>query len=95
MGMLTPICASPVYILYSSGTTGKPKCIVHGAIGTLIQHKKEHDIQCDIRPGDRLFYFSKSCSRSFFALMKLFFGSQDMLREQATPKAGRTTQIIS
>lgn len=41
----------PVYILYSSGTTGKPKCMVHGAIGTLIQHKKEHDLQCDVRPG--------------------------------------------
>ncbi|HEY8596757.1 MAG TPA: acetoacetate--CoA ligase [Devosiaceae bacterium] len=48
----------PLYILFSSGTTGVPKCIVHGAGGTLLQHLKEHRLHCDIRDGDRLFYFS-------------------------------------
>ncbi|MDP3372248.1 MAG: acetoacetate--CoA ligase [Candidatus Paracaedibacteraceae bacterium] len=48
----------PLLILFSSGTTGKPKCIVHGAGGTLIQHMKEHQLQCDIKPKDTVFYYT-------------------------------------
>jgi acetoacetyl-CoA synthetase len=48
----------PLYILFSSGTTGVPKCIVHSAGGTLIQHLKEHRLHAGIRDGDRVFYFT-------------------------------------
>ena len=48
----------PLYILFSSGTTGAPKCIVHSQGGCLLQHIKEHVLHCDIRQGDRVFYFT-------------------------------------
>ena len=48
----------PLYVLFSSGTTGAPKCILHGAGGTLLQHRKEHLLHVDLKQGDRLFYFT-------------------------------------
>ncbi|MEE9570746.1 MAG: AMP-binding protein, partial [Gammaproteobacteria bacterium] len=48
----------PLYILYSSGTTGAPKCIVHSAGAALIQHQKEHVLHTDVKAGDVLFYFT-------------------------------------
>ncbi|APO66473.1 acetoacetyl-CoA synthetase protein [Rhizobium gallicum] len=50
--------AHPLYILFSSGTTGVPKCIVHSAGGTLLQHLKEHVLHCGLKRGERLFYFT-------------------------------------
>jgi acetoacetyl-CoA synthetase len=50
----------PLFILFSSGTTGPPKCIVHGAGGTLLEHCKEHRLHCDLSPADKLF-FQTSC----------------------------------
>src|SRR5262249_17115127 len=50
----------PLFVLFSSGTTGPPKCIVHGAGGTLLEHQKEHRLHTDLGPQDTLF-FQTSC----------------------------------
>jgi acetoacetyl-CoA synthetase len=49
---------APLYVMFSSGTTGKPKCIVHGVGGTLLQQVKEHRLHADVKPDDRVFYFT-------------------------------------
>ncbi len=51
----------PLFVLFSSGTTGKPKCIMHGAGGTLLEHQKEHRLHGDLRPEDKL-YFHTTCA---------------------------------
>ncbi len=61
----------PVYILFTSGTTGKPKCIVHGAGGTLLQTLKMYKLHFDLRPGDRFFYY---CTTTW-VMWNLLFGA--------------------
>jgi acetoacetyl-CoA synthetase len=51
----------PLFVMFSSGTTGKPKCIVHAAGGVLLEHMKEHRLHCDLQSGDRM-YFHTSCA---------------------------------
>lgn len=58
LGFTRMPCNAPLFILFSSGRTGVPKCILHSIGGTLLQHIKEHCLQSDLRPGDRLFFFT-------------------------------------
>lgn len=65
----------PLFIMFSSGTTGAPKCIVHGHGGTLLQHLKEHQLQSDIKPDDKVFYFT-TCGWMMWNWLASVLGSE-------------------
>jgi acetoacetyl-CoA synthetase len=79
----------PLYILYSSGTTGVPKCIVHGTGGTLLQHLKEHRLHSDVRPGDRLFYFTTLGWMMWNWLMSGLGSGATLLLYDGSPSLGK------
>jgi len=79
----------PLYILYSSGTTGVPKCIVHGAGGTLLQHMKEQRLHSDVRAGDRLFYFTTLGWMMWNWLISGLSAEATLLLYDGSPFAGR------
>jgi acetoacetyl-CoA synthetase len=79
----------PLVIMYSSGTTGIPKCIVHGAGGALLQHLKEHRLQGDVKPGDRLFYFTTCGWMMWNWLVSALASDTTLLLYDGSPFLGR------
>jgi|688.fasta_scaffold02553_22 acetoacetyl-CoA synthetase len=79
----------PLYIMYSSGTTGVPKCIVHCAGGVLLQHIKEHQLQSDVRANDRLFYFTTCGWMMWNWLVSALASGATLLLYDGSPFIGR------
>ncbi|MDX9717863.1 MAG: acetoacetate--CoA ligase [Thauera sp.] len=78
----------PLYIMYSSGTTGVPKCIVHCAGGALLQHLKEHTLHGDVKPGDRVFYFTTCGWMMWNWLVSALAAEATLLLYDGSPFAG-------
>ncbi len=81
--------AHPLYVLYSSGTTGVPKCIVHGAGGALLQHLKEHRLQSDVKPDDKVFYFTTCGWMMWNWLVSALASEATLLLYDGSPFVGR------
>jgi acetoacetyl-CoA synthetase len=79
----------PLYIMYSSGTTGVPKCIVHCAGGVLLQHLKEHQLHSDVKPGDRLFFFTTCGWMMWNWLVSALASGATLLLYDGSPFVGR------
>ena len=79
----------PLFIMFSSGTTGVPKCIVHCHGGVLLQHLKEHQLHSDVRPGDRLFYFTTCGWMMWNWLVSGLAAGATLLLYDGSPFAGK------
>ena len=83
----------PLYIVFSSGTTGAPKCIVHGVGGVLLQHAKEHKLHANIHKGDRVFYFSTCGWMMWNWLLGALFSEATIILYEGSPFFGGPNKL--